>query len=52
MLPLMAEALRYSFLILSNIFFYSELNSVKAHDREVTQQAKHAQEEVQYVILY
>lgn len=27
--------------------FYSELNSVKAHDREVTQQAKHAQEEVQ-----
>ena len=51
-LPLMTEALRYSFLILSSIFFYSELNSVKAHDREVTQQAKHAQEEVQYIILY
>ena len=37
---------------MSTTFFTSELNSVKAHDREVTQQAKHAQEEVQYIILY
>ena len=27
-------------------FFNSELASVKAHDREVTQQAKYAQDEV------
>lgn len=28
------------------VFFNSELASVKAHDREVTQQARYAQDEV------
>ena len=30
----------------NHLFFNSELASVKAHDREVTQQAKYAQDEV------
>ena len=34
------------FVCLSFLVFNSELASVKAHDREITQQAKHAQDEV------
>ena len=34
------------FVFLSFFVFNSELASVKAHDREITQQAKHAQDEV------
>lgn len=33
-------------LVIIFVFIVSELASVKAHDREVTQQAKYAQEEV------
>lgn len=53
MAPLMLVGLHNQAPPLSMIclFINSELASVKAHDREVTQQARHAQDEVHVIWL-